>query len=316
MRPHPAPSGIVVGDAAREIAALDAESVDLVLTDIPYGIALDDWDVLHANTNSALGGCSPAQERMGGGFKRRGKPINGWSKADLNRPLEYQRWCASWATPMLRVLKPGASVLMFCGRRTLHRAITALEDAGFLARDLLAWEKASAHHRAQSLDKLFRRRGMDEAAGAWRGWRLGNLAPQFEPIAWLFKPYRIGGTIADNVLRYGVGAMNTAACARDGRSPTNVLRFDLEPTEGRHHEAQKPIALLAYLIRLTTRPGQVVLDPFAGSGSTGVAALSEGRRFLGIEQDPRSAEIGRARMAILRSLDPPAMLGGGGPPPR
>ncbi|MBV8270002.1 MAG: site-specific DNA-methyltransferase, partial [Planctomycetaceae bacterium] len=66
----------------------------------------------------------------------------------------------------------------------------------------------------------------------------------------------------------------------------------------------------------TTRPGQVVLDPFAGSGSTGVAALSEGRRFLGIEQDPRSAEIGRARMAILRSLDPPAVLGGGGPPPR
>ena len=78
MRPHPDPSGIIVGDAAREIAALDAESVDLVLTDIPYGIALDDWDVLHANTNSALGGRSPAQERMGGGFKRRGKPINGW----------------------------------------------------------------------------------------------------------------------------------------------------------------------------------------------------------------------------------------------
>jgi site-specific DNA-methyltransferase (adenine-specific) len=154
---------------------------------------------------------------------------------------------------------------------------------------------------------------MDEAAGAWRGWRLGNLAPQFEPIAWLFKPYRIGGTIADNVLHYGVGAMNTAACAQDGRSPTNVLRFDLEPTEGRHHEAQKPIALLAYLIRLTTRPDQVVLDPFAGSGSTGVAALSEGRRFLGIEQDPRSAEIGRKRMASLHSLDSSAVLGGGGP---
>lgn len=272
-------------DCANRLRALPDHAVDLTLTDIPYGICLDDWDVLHKNTNSALGGRSPAMEKLGDGFKRRGKPINGWSKADLNRPKEYQDWCASWARELLRVMKPGASLLVFCGRRTLHRAVVAFEDCGFLMRDMLCWEKPTAHYRAQSLSKLFERRGMAAAAREWEGWRLGNLAPLFEPIVWLFKPYRIGGTIADNVLEHGVGAMNTGSCEVNGKNPSNVLRFDFDADERGLHEAQKPLSLLEFLIRLTTRENQVVLDPFMGSGSTGVAAARLQRRFLGIEQD-------------------------------
>lgn len=69
-----------------------------------------------------------------------------------------------------------------------------------------------------------------------------------------------------------------------GKSPTNVLRFDFTDDEQRVHEAQKPLSLLRFLIDLTTKEGQLVLDPFMGSGSTGLAARQIGRRFIGIEQ--------------------------------
>jgi site-specific DNA-methyltransferase (adenine-specific) len=62
---------ITLGDCLNHIAHLDDKSIDLFLSDIPYGISLDDWDMLHSNTNSALLGQSPAQEGKSG-FKRRG----------------------------------------------------------------------------------------------------------------------------------------------------------------------------------------------------------------------------------------------------
>jgi site-specific DNA-methyltransferase (adenine-specific) len=63
------------------------------------------------------------------------------------------------------------------------------------------------------------------------------------------------------------------------------------------HLTVKPIALMRWLTRLTCPPGGLVLDPFAGSGSTGIAALQERRRFLGIEREPSYARIARARIA-------------------
>ncbi len=286
------------GDCLDVLPEIPEASIDLVLTDIPYGISLEDWDVLHRNTNSALGGQSPAQKKLGSGFKRRGKPINGWSKADLDRPKEYQQWCECWAVPLLRTLKPGGSALIFGGRRTVHRAIVGLENSGFLLRDLLAWEKPTAHFRAQSLAKLFTRRGLREQAERWRGWRLGNLAPRFEPIVWAFKPYRIGGTITDNVLEYGVGAMNVDDCLVAGKHPSNLLSFGFQPAERGCHEAQKPVQLLEYLIRLTSREGQTVLDPFCGSGSTGVACAATGRNFIGIERDRPHALTAQERLRL------------------
>ena len=69
---------ITLGDCREHIPLLRNDSVELLLSDIPYGISLADWDVIHNNTNSALLGQSPAQVGKSG-FKRRGKPINGWS---------------------------------------------------------------------------------------------------------------------------------------------------------------------------------------------------------------------------------------------
>jgi site-specific DNA-methyltransferase (adenine-specific) len=63
------------------------------------------------------------------------------------------------------------------------------------------------------------------------------------------------------------------------------------------HPTVKPIELMRWLVRLACPSGGLVLDPFCGSGSTGAAAVLEQRRFLGIELDPDSARVARARIA-------------------
>ena len=273
---------ISLADCREHLPHLDDDSIELLLSDIPYGIAMDDWDVLHRNQNSALLGKSPAQQGKAA-FERRGKPINGWSRSDRNIGKEYEEWCRSWAHMVFPKLKNGGSVLLFGTRRTIHRVVNAFEDSGFLLKDMLAWKKKSAYHRAQRVSVVFQRRGLAAAAEQWKGWRLGNLAPMFEPIAWLTKPYCIGGTIADNVLEHGVGAMNTDACQHHGVGATNVFEFGFAKNEQRVHEAQKPIGLISVLIELTTREGQTVLDPFMGSGTTAVAAQGLNRHFVGFE---------------------------------
>ena len=67
-------------------------------------------------------------------------------------------------------------------------------------------------------------------------------------------------------------------------------------TKGNNHPTVKPTDLMAYLCRLVTPPGGIVLDPFMGSGSTGKAAMREGFRFTGIEMDPDYFEIAKARI--------------------
>src|SRR5712671_511716 len=59
---------LVVGDSRHILKTLPPEFVHLILSDIPYGIGAEDWDILHDNTNSALAGSSPAQERAGAIF--------------------------------------------------------------------------------------------------------------------------------------------------------------------------------------------------------------------------------------------------------
>lgn len=98
------------------------------------------------------------------------------------------------------------------------------------------------------------------------------------PVAYHGACVRCGGTVAlDDAANDGSG--------RDGCA-----------TKANAHPTVKPVALMRWLIRLVTKPGDVVLDPFGGSGTTGVAALAEGRRVILVERDPRFAEIIRARL--------------------
>jgi site-specific DNA-methyltransferase (adenine-specific) len=284
-------------DCFEHLAFLEKETIDLFLSDIPYGIGLDDWDVLHNNTNTAYLGSSPAQEGKSG-FKRRGKPINGWSSADRNIGKEYQEWCYQWASMVYPCMKEGASVFVFGARRTLHRVINAFEDSGFLLKDVLAWKKPSAHHRAQRINNVLEKRGLQAEMQEWEGWRLGNLAPIYEPIAWFFKPYKI--TATDNILKNQVGAINIDACKINGTSSTNLLDFGFSAHEKRVHEAQKPVQLIEFLIQLTTKEQQIVLDPFMGSGTTAVAAKNLKRQFIGFEISTDYCEIINDRLGLER----------------
>lgn len=110
---------------------------------------------------------------------------------------------------------------------------------------------------------------------------MGNLAPIYEPIAWFFKPYKI--TIADNILKNAVGAINTKDCKVNNSLPTNLIEFGFSSKEERIHEAQKPLELIEFLIKLTTKESQIVLDPFMGSGTTAVASQNLNRQFIGFE---------------------------------
>jgi len=286
---------LILGDSIQEIKKLHNDSIHLILSDIPYGISFDQWDVLHNNTNSALLGKSPAQEKSTL-FKSRGKPLNGWSEADKKIPIEYYQWCSQWASEWLRVLKPGASCFIFAGRRYAHRCICALEDVGFIFKDMLAWQKDSAAHRAQNVSVVFERRNDTANANKWKGWKIGNLRPLFEPILWFMKPYVIGETLTDNIAQNELGAYNEFAIKNNSllnqgiEVCSNIIKCRAEKTDRGLHPAQKPVALMKYLIELTTLKGQTVLDPFCGCGSSLQAAKELERDYIGIEINPEYFE--------------------------
>lgn len=300
---------LIAGNSIALLGDFPDNYVHAVISDIPYGIGCDDWDVLHHNTNTAYGGASGAQLAAGGLFRRRGKPLNGWSEADKQIPAEYQAWCSSWSGQCLRVLKPGGSCILLAGRRFAHRCVTALEDAGFTFKDMLAWEKETAPQRAQRLSAVYERRGDEENAEKWYGWRVANPRPLFEPILWFQKPYRTGGTLADNVLENGVGAWNEAALTeynayREGVAIcSNSIRVESTPEDHGLHVAQKPLRLMELLVSLVTVEGQTVLDPFMGSGTTCLAAKKLQRHYIGIDIDSRNIQIAKDRLFLLKSSE-------------
>jgi site-specific DNA-methyltransferase (adenine-specific) len=299
---------IINGDSIKEIKALPDNYVHAIISDIPYGICYSEWDILHNNTNTALGGTSVAQTEAGGVFKRRGKPLNGWSSADKQIPLEYQQWCESWAPDWLRVLKPGGSCFIFAGRRYAHRCIAALEDNGFTFKDMLAWEKSTALHRAQRVSEIYKRRGDTVAEQKWAGWRVANLRPLFEPILWFQKPYKMGATLADNILSYEVGAWDEGAlseynCNNEYSSEithSNIIRIAPEKTDRGLHETQKPLKLMELLVALVTTKESIILDPFAGSGTTCLAAKNLDRHYIGIEINVDYYQTASKRLAQPR----------------
>ena len=300
---------IICGDSIELIKSIDNEYVHAIISDIPYGICYEDWDILHNNSNSALGGTSNAQLEMGSLFKRRGKPLNGWSESDKKIPLEYQEWCSKWASEWLRVLKSGGSCFIFAGRRYAHRCIVALEDAGFTFKDMLAWEKNFAAAKAQRLSSIYERRNDDENEQKWKGWRVANLRPIFEPILWFQKPYKIGGTIADNVINNEVGAWNEEAIKkynlnyRNNNFYDNIIKVETFKSDFGSHVNQKPLKLMEFLISLVTKENAIILDPFCGSGTTCIAAKNINRHYIGIEIDSYNVEISNKRLLESMQLD-------------
>lgn len=284
-------NNIICGDSIQLIKQIESDSIHIILSDIPYGISKETWDVLHSNTNSALLGSSPAQKQSSI-FKTRGKPLNGWSDADKQIPYEYYTWCKSWSDDWFRVMKPCGSVFIFAGRRFAHRCICAMEDSGFILKDIIAWIKNKAPHRAQAVSSVFERQQECELANKWQGWKLGNLRPIYEPILWFVKPYKVGTTITNNIELNELGAYKESAFD----IPNNLIKVSNNKNDTKFHPTQKPLILMQKLIELVTIENQIVLDPFAGSGTTLLAAKNLNRQYIGIEQEEKYCQTAKQRL--------------------
>jgi DNA modification methylase len=93
------------------------------------------------------------------------------------------------------------------------------------------------------------------------------------------------------------GRWETSNFTESGGSRSDVIRAKVIPSGDRTHPVEKPTSVLAPLIEPTTEPGATVLDPFAGTGSTLLAARMAGRRVIGIEAEERYCEIAAKRLA-------------------
>jgi DNA modification methylase len=125
--PREVPVVIHHGDCVEVMAAMPADSIDAIVCDPPYGLGFmgKDWDTpgMRARTEAQVNSILPA----------------GGEAAFRWEPHPFQEWCYDWSHVALRVAKPGAYLLAFGGTRTVHRMTAALEDAGWIIRDMLVW---------------------------------------------------------------------------------------------------------------------------------------------------------------------------------
>lgn len=351
---------VVVGDCLVLLRQLPTNSVDAVVTDPPAGI-----NFMGAKWDNDKGGRK-----------------------------QWIAWLTERMRECLRVLKPGGHMLVWALPRTSHWTATALENAGFQIRDRHSHFFGTGFPKSANVSKLIDKRlgveptvvganpnhravsGVDyggvyaggntgasyvteassEEAKQWEGYSTA-LKPACEDWWLVRKP--LEGTIADNVLMYGTGALNIDACriptdepltrklksstesasgwksvnrsptaGKDGGRWPAHISFDEEaaalldtqsgvltggasrffyvakaPQSEKHaagkntHPTVKSVTLMRWLIRLITPPGGLVLDPFCGSGSTGVACALEGFRFKGFEQKREYVDLARKRIA-------------------
>lgn len=307
---------VIHGDCIEVMRELETNSVDSIVTDPPYGIALlgNEWDTME--------------------------------------PLMFQKWTQAWAEEALRVLKPGGHMVSFSATRTYHRMATGIEDAGWEIRDSGVWLYRSGMPKARMADGLIdehlgvertvvgtamgvdysksrmgfsRLTAKDDGSTAkeyevteatspeaikWKGHAIA-LKPCIEP--WVLARKPLDGTIPHNILKWGTGVLNigdTSIVGYDGQdrwTPNAVTMQGDENLEvfritggqvadymkagaaerpsvdGVQHPSVKPLELMKYLVRLATPKGGVVLEPFAGTGSTLVAAEVQGFGYIGIE---------------------------------
>jgi DNA modification methylase len=192
-----------------------------------------------------------------------------------------------------RILKPGGHLLAFSAARTYHHLATNIESVGFEIRDQLMWIYSSGFPKAQDMGKAIQRRmGVKETREIPKEQQtstagFANNGAQ-EKTAWSGQQ-----TVCTDPEAQKWEGWKTAL--KPGHEPIVMARKRFRGSN--NHPTVKPVALMRYLIQLVTPANSHVIDPFTGSGTTGMAAVELGHRFTGIEQDPHYAEIANKRIA-------------------
>ncbi len=162
----------------------------------------------------------------------------------------------------------------------------------------------TAHHARLLLDEVFGpERFLNELVWAYDyGGRSRDRWPRkHDTILWYAKgdDWVFERDAIDRVPYLAPGLVGPDKAAR-GKLPTDVWWMTIVPpgsAERTGYPTQKPVRLLERIVAASSRPGDLVLDPYAGSGTTGVAASRLGRRWLLVDRNPVAVEIARARLA-------------------
>lgn len=274
-------------DCRKGMTKIATQSVSLILTDPPYFLdGMDDsWDTNRIKSRQKKGVIG-------------GLPVG--MKFDKAQGQNLYRFLKPIAEQWKRIIKPGGFVLCFSHPRLSHRATLALEDAGFEIRDMLAW-RYEGQAKAFKQDHFVRKRNLpsdekERIIKALGGRKTPQLKPQMELIVLAQSPRE--GTFVDNWLQYQTGLIDVSdPIVENDRFPGTVIPVP-KPREKFGHIAAKPVPLLRHLIRIFSVEGSTVCDPFAGSGSTGIAAHKERRDFIGFEIDKNMTKMANNRIEI------------------
>jgi modification methylase len=205
-----------------------------------------------------------------------------WDKfADF---AEYDAFTRNWLSAARRLMKPAATIVVIGSYHNIFRVGAILQDLGFWILNDIVWRKANPMPN-------------------FRGRRFTNA---HETMIWAARgPEAKAYTFNYEALKAGNEDVQVRS---DWFLPICTGAERLKDESGRKvHPTQKPEALLARVLLAASNAGDLVLDPFFGSGTTGVAARRLGRSFLGLERDPAYAEAARRRIEAVEPLPEAAL---------
>jgi modification methylase len=191
----------------------------------------------------------------------------------------YDAFTRAWLLAVKRVMKKDATLWVIGSYHNIFRVGATLQDLGFWILNDVVWRKANPMPN-------------------FRGKRFTNA---HETLIWASRgPEAKGYTFHYEALKAGNEDLQMRS---DWFFPLCTGEERLKDADGRKvHPTQKPEALLARVLMAASNPGDVVLDPFFGTGTTGAVAKRLGRRFIGIERDSTYAAAARARIAAVEPL--------------
>jgi site-specific DNA-methyltransferase (adenine-specific) len=177
--------------------------------------------------------------------------------------------------------------------------VEARERGGFTYRDVaqllkcdtalyLRWEEGSSLPSALSYERL---REAFPAAGFSR--ELSDLRKEYEHLKPIFEARRDAEL---SELRAVYERLRRPFQPYDARMKSDNWEYNCVQAYSGKHPCEKPVSLMTHIVGSATRHGQTVLDPFAGSGTTAVAAVQMGRNFIGIEREPKYFDIACKRI--------------------
>lgn len=202
--------------------------------------------------------------------------------------LEWDKRCEGWVAQVAAVLKPCASFWVFGSMRFLAPLFAEMEAAGFKYSQDIVWEKQNG--TGFHADRF--RRVHEHAVLFYRGaWSEVFHQPQFTLDA-------TAKTVRHRTRPTHTGNIEAGHYVSEDGGPR--LRRSVQKIRNEHgravHPTQKPVELVELLVNYSCPKSGNVLDPFMGSGTTGVACANTGREFIGIERDPEYFRIASERI--------------------